>query len=93
SVFMAPELVSELSIFPNPCQGQCWVKLVPQVQSNLVLQAFDLHGRSIAQWGVQAFSGQELLIDIQTQSWPSGIYLFKLSDQSGRLLGSLRLAK
>ncbi|MEM8584571.1 MAG: hypothetical protein AAGF87_09895 [Bacteroidota bacterium] len=93
SVFIASDVVSDLSVFPNPCQGQCWVNITAQIQGEFQLQAIDLYGRSIAHWDLEVLSDQELLLDIPTQSWPPGIYLLKLSDRSGRLLGSLRLAR
>ncbi|WP_173021392.1 T9SS type A sorting domain-containing protein [Lewinella sp. W8] len=84
------ELLEDLSVFPNPAQGQFWVSFATEESVHSVsLEAVDLTGRTILRRAqVPRISGP---IPVSTRAWPAGIYLVRLRAPSGQLLGSTKV--
>ena len=79
-----------LAASPNPCREAMTISLSPVVPplSPLVLSFYNASGRLVLSQPVLASP-----FPLSTSSFPSGVYLAILRDQSGRTLGRTRITK
>lgn len=86
------ELLDDLSVYPNPANGNFWVKVTTQhTLISMSLRAVDITGRTVLELPhVRLATGQQAL-PVAADNWPSGLYLIRLRSSSGQLLGSTKL--
>ncbi|MBK6995568.1 MAG: T9SS type A sorting domain-containing protein [Lewinellaceae bacterium] len=77
---------AEVIAVPNPFHEQTMLEVKGLVRSTgLRLQVFDLLGNV-----VREMESEDAIFQLRKGDWPSGIYLFKIT-QNGRLVGSGKL--
>jgi hypothetical protein len=80
---------NSLKIFPNPVSGSFTVSGLEKA-GNLSFEVFDLKGSLMK---TRVLSSSDSNIEIATQDFPVGEYILKVSDSSGKTIGSARLNK
>jgi subtilisin-like proprotein convertase family protein len=70
-------LISDFSIFPNPNNGEFTIKMNSETDENIVVNVYDIRGRSIFQKQYQSTSTFEQ--NIQLDNVESGIYLVNVT--------------
>jgi len=77
-----PEIQEEITIYPNPNNGEFGVEIVGNVDNNAVLTIFDLMGRQVHQEQMKAtISNASSMVDLRHVE--SGHYLVKIVTPNG----------
>ena len=79
-----------VNIYPNPANDLVFIDINDSKIPIIQLTVFDINGRQIIS---EQFSAINNHIGLNTNSWQKGNYFVTLSDLSGKLLGSYKIAK
>ncbi len=82
--------VEDLSIAPNPTNGQLYVSMKLGIAENANLQVLDLTGRSVA---VQQLASAQRSINFDLSEQPNGIYMVRVTVGEASLMRKVVLAK
>jgi len=76
----SPNLIENISVFPNPASNYINVQLITNVNHNLYIQLIDQSGRTIIENETQLVKGYNQ-INFNTTDLPHGIYVLKFSSE------------
>jgi hypothetical protein len=89
----APQLMSAVSVFPNPSQGVTQFSYELVERGEVALTVFDLAGKTVAHFepGMQAAGPHAL--DWEARGLPAGMYVYRLATQGHSTQGKVMLAR
>jgi hypothetical protein len=90
-VHFVPELLDELSAYPNPANGAFRIRLTSLTTRDITAEVVDVNGRTLAIKSMNVRATETMEIPFLTHTWPGGIYFVHLTTGEGRLMGSLRV--
>ncbi|WP_020567466.1 T9SS type A sorting domain-containing protein [Neolewinella persica] len=91
SVQIVPEIISDLAVYPNPTNGQFWVRVVTPAAQSLRFEVMDVSGRILSSVARRLPAETEARVSFNATDWPAGLYLIRLLGDNGTLAGSARL--
>jgi len=87
---LSPQDRPELLLFPNPTQGRATVALPQEIPESSVLRATNLMGETVFQ---TALPTGNIRYQLDTQTWPAGIYTVEVLLSGERLSARLVVAR
>ncbi len=94
-----PQAVREIvapvraSVYPNPATADAILSLDLKQALKFSVQLTDIGGHVLYTKAVQAYNAGKQLLVLPTGSYPAGMYIYTLKDETGSLLHSGRLVK
>lgn len=94
-----PQAVYEIAapvragVYPNPATADAMLSLELKQALKLSMQLTDISGHVLYTKAVQPYNAGKQLLVLPTGSYPAGIYIYTLKDETGSLLHSCRLVK
>ncbi len=78
-----PKTVAIEDVYPNPFNGQATIRLTLPGAQKATLEAFDILGRKVAEWGALQNRAGRIILNWDAGELSSGEYLLRLSTTDG----------
>ncbi|HKL02846.1 MAG TPA: T9SS type A sorting domain-containing protein [Cryomorphaceae bacterium] len=91
---LGPQLVGELTAFPNPTAGPVAIEFSSASSGRTILEIIDMNGRIVTTLFDQVInSSEKQRVDFNGISLPNGIYITKLSTENGIAIDKIMISK
>ena len=82
-----------VNIYPNPAETNVLLEFSYDKSDRISIEIVDMLGRTLTTDQVDVYKDQEVRYDLDVSNFAGGMYLVRLTNESGELLGTYKLQK